>query len=94
MLFGFLGNIVASATVAGVIVLNVERPLPETIYCERIVASQGVETRQVVTGYVWVGVPHRYGEQPAITLNAGNNFAGVQVTDGERCETLWVEKDR
>jgi hypothetical protein len=83
-------NIVIS-TIISFQVVKYGTKVPDIIKCRRIEVSESVDTRQLVTGYIWVGVPDRYGEQPAVTINAGNDFAGINVTNGREYKSLWLE---
>lgn len=89
-----LANAVLSAAIAHGIVKHVEPTLPPIIRCERLEATESINARQLVTGYVRVQVPGRSSDllQPVVTIGAGQDFAGVQVTDGSSVKMLWVDK--
>ena len=86
-----LVNAIVSCCVAYVVARSLPTRLPETIKCKRLEASESVDTRQLVTGYVWVGVPGCSGRQGSISMSAGRDWAGINVSDGNETDSLWVE---
>jgi FlaG/FlaF family flagellin (archaellin) len=54
---------------------------------------ESVTSTAVYTGYVSVRPRNLSGEQPSITINAGPDFAGIQVNAGDKFETVWVERE-
>lgn len=85
-------NVFVSCCTALAVTLLVPARMPEVIRCERLEASESVNARQVITGYMMVRVPELSGDRGCVTINAGNRWAGINVTDGRDCESLWVEQ--
>lgn len=55
-----------------------------TVRCERL------EAKIICTEYVNIRDQSRYGDQPQITLSTGNDFAGINLTDGRHSASVWA----
>jgi len=85
------GNLFISVAVA--IIVNALLPgrLPETIECKEL-KTESVRSGQTITGYLNVRIPGSAGRTGSVTLNAGEDWAGMNVSDGKTVQAFWVEE--